>query len=72
VSEQHPEAPDRPERVRDSLAREVRRRAVDGLEDGRPARVHVPGRREAEAPLQGSAEIGKDIAEKVARDDDVQ
>src|SRR5438128_1634261 len=74
VLEHHRGRPDLADRVRDALAVDVGRRAVDGLEQrGKHAlRVDVGGWRDADGAGAGGAEIRQDVAEQVGRYDDVE
>ena len=66
--------PDRRQRVRLLLARDVGRRAMDGLEHGRELalRVEVCTGRQAHAARDRSAQVGQDIAEQVRGDDNLK
>jgi hypothetical protein len=74
VLEQHRARPDRPDRVGDPLAGDVRRRAVDGLEHRRQLApgVQVGRRRDADGAGHRRHEVAEDVAEEVRRDDDVE
>ena len=72
---QHQRAgPDLADRIGDALARDIRRRAVHGLEQRRmfPLRVDVARRRDADRAADRRPEIGQDVAEEVGADDDVE
>src|SRR5262245_6180575 len=70
VLEQHGAGPDLGDRVGDPLPRDVRRRAVHGLEHRRVLllRVDVAARRDPDRPRDGGAEVGEDVPEEVGRD----
>ncbi|KAG0945135.1 hypothetical protein G6F31_014497 [Rhizopus arrhizus] len=72
---QHQRArPDHGDRVGDALAIDVRRRPVHGFEQRREFafRVQVRRRRDADGAGAGRAQVRQDVAEEVARDDDVE
>ena len=66
--------PDGRQRIGDSLAGDVRRGAVDGLEHGGelPLRVQVGPGGQAHAAGDGGAQVGEDIAEEVGGDNDLK
>src|ERR1700674_5865471 len=73
VFHHHRSAQDRPDRVYEAAARDVRRGAVHWLEQ--PALrlgVDVPRGRDPHASDELRRQIGQDVAEQVARDDDVE
>ena len=72
---QHQRAgPDGADGIGDAPAGNVRRRSVDRLEHRRvaPRRIDVRARRDAKTAGDGRTDIGKDVAEQVRRDDDVE
>lgn len=72
--EHHLAGPDHADGVRDALARDVGRTAVHGLKQaGELARrVDVAGRRDADGTRARGAQVGQDVAEQIAADDDVE
>ena len=75
--QQHRRREDRPDRVRDVAAGDVRRRAVDRLVQAElavfgPALPERRGRQDAEAPGEDRRLVGQDVAEQVLGDDDVE
>ena len=66
--------PDLPDRIGDAPARDVRRGAVHGLEQGRMAsvRVQVGRRRDADRAGAGRPQVGQDVAEQVRGHDHVE
>ena len=72
--EHHRATPDLPNRVRDAFARDVWRAAVDGFEQAREFAlgVDVGAWRDADGARAGGAQIGEDVTEQIAGDDDVE
>ena len=73
VIEHQRAGPDRADRIRNALARDVGRRSMYRLEHRRvaPLGIDISARRDAEAARNGGAEVGQDVAEQVRRDDHV-
>ena len=72
VPKQHRRAQDRAERVCDSPACDVGRRAVDGLVDAERALAERRAREQPERAGQDRALVREDVAEHVAAHDDVE
>src|SRR6266571_4720635 len=73
VLDHHTGAQDGPDRVHEALAGDVRRGPVDGLEQAPTGlRVDVGGRRDAHTSHELGGEVAEDVAEEVARDNDLE
>src|SRR5690606_27070922 len=72
VVEQHRRRQHEGARVGHPLAGDVRRGAVDRLEDGAAALAEVAGRRQPEPADQAGGQVAQDVAEKVHGDDHVE
>ena len=72
VPEQHRRAEDRADRIRDALAGDVGRRAVDRLVETARSVAERRAREEPERPGEHGRFVGEDVAEHVLGDDHVE
>ena len=71
IAQEHRRREDRPERVRDALARDVGRTAVNRLKQAR-ARADGRGRHQPDRAADHRRLIGEDVTEEIARHDHIE
>ena len=74
VLQHHRPGPDRADRVCDALTGDIRGGAVDGLEHRRMIflRIHIRGWCDCDRARARGAEVGENVAEEIASDNDVE